>query len=66
MRLTRARDLLVRGNGTVVSVSRAVGYPSASHFINEFRRRFGLSPRAYCDLSTLRSQLGAQHTVNPT
>jgi len=66
MRLTRARDLLVRGNGTVVSVSRAVGYPSASHFINEFRRRFGLPPRAYCDLSTLRSQLGAQHTVNPT
>jgi AraC-like DNA-binding protein len=56
----------VRGNGTVVSVSRAVGYPSASHFINEFRRRFGLPPRAYCDLSTLRSQLGAQHTVNPT
>jgi hypothetical protein len=25
-----------------------------------------LPPRAYCDLSTLRSQLGAQHTVNPT
>ncbi|MGW4587779.1 helix-turn-helix domain-containing protein [Amycolatopsis thermoflava] len=44
MRLTRARDLLVRGNGTVASVSRAVGYPHASHFINEFRRRFRLSP----------------------
>jgi AraC-like DNA-binding protein len=65
MRLTRARDLLVRGNGTVASVSRAVGYPHASHFINEFRRRFGLSPRAYCDLSVLRSELGHRQEVAP-
>ena len=57
MRLCQARELLMRGNGTVLSVSRAVGYLSVSHFINEFRRRFGLPPRAYCDLDSLSTAL---------
>jgi AraC-like DNA-binding protein len=61
MRLARARDLLVQGAGTVAGISRAVGYPNPSHFINEFRRRFGLSPRAYCDFTSLTSDLSTHH-----
>jgi AraC-like DNA-binding protein len=61
MRLNRARELLMRGDDTVASISHAVGYPNPSHFINEFRRRFGLSPRAYCDFTTLASDLSSQH-----
>lgn len=60
MRLNRARELLVRGDLKVTQVSRAVGYRSASHFINEFRDRFGTTPRAYCDLQVLREKLAGR------
>jgi AraC-like DNA-binding protein len=30
-------------------VARSVGYSSLSHFINEFKRHFGITPRAYAD-----------------
>ncbi|WP_055495360.1 AraC family transcriptional regulator [Streptomyces sp. TP-A0356] len=57
MRLNRARELLLEGELSVTQVSRAVGYSSTSHFINEFRDRFGASPRAYCDLDSLKRGL---------
>jgi AraC-like DNA-binding protein len=53
MRLNRARDLLIAGELSVTQISRAVGYASTSHFINEFRDRFGSTPRAYCNLQSL-------------
>ncbi|MBX6166643.1 MAG: AraC family transcriptional regulator [Thermobispora bispora] len=59
-RLLRARDMLMRGDGTVNSIARAVGYPSVSHFINEFRKRFGLPPRTYCAFDSLSADLGAR------
>jgi AraC-like DNA-binding protein len=62
MRLTRGRELLLSGEATVAAISRAVGYSSPSHFINEFRKRYGLSPRAYCDLAGLRAELGDRHS----
>ncbi|WP_458315739.1 helix-turn-helix domain-containing protein [Mycolicibacterium brisbanense] len=49
LRLDRARDLLLEGRLAVGDVSRAVGYTSASHFIKEFRGRFGATPRDYAD-----------------
>jgi len=49
MRLDRARELLVDGNLTVARISKEVGYASVSHFISEFRGRFGVTPRAYYD-----------------
>ncbi|GAB3004527.1 AraC family transcriptional regulator [Amycolatopsis acidiphila] len=61
MRLNKARELLVTGGATVAGVSRAVGYPNPSHFITEFRKRFGMSPRAYCDFTQLSSDLTWQH-----
>jgi AraC-like DNA-binding protein len=57
MRLELARDLLLDGTQTVTQVSRAAGYSSASHFINEFRGRFGLSPRAYGDFGSASAEL---------
>ena len=49
VRLDRARDLLVCEDLNVSEVARSVGYSSLSHFINEFKRHFGVTPRAYAD-----------------
>ena len=60
MRLDRARELLVDGNLAVARVSKEVGYASVSHFISEFRSRFGVTPRAYCDMHAMHAELGSQ------
>jgi len=57
MRLDRARGLLVDGDLQVAVVSRKVGYTSASHFIGEFRRRFGMTPKQYCDAHALQNRM---------
>jgi AraC-like DNA-binding protein len=49
MRLDRARVLLVQDQLTASEVSRKVGYANLSHFITEFKRHFGVTPRAYAD-----------------
>jgi AraC-like DNA-binding protein len=49
VRLDRARELLVASELNVSEVARSVGYSSLSHFINEFKRHFGVTPRAYAD-----------------
>nr|WP_281353775.1 helix-turn-helix transcriptional regulator [Amycolatopsis pithecellobii] len=59
MRLNRARELHVEGDLTVTQVSRAVGYGSTSHFINEFRSRFGATPRAYSYRRSMREELSS-------
>jgi transcriptional regulator GlxA family with amidase domain len=46
-RLSRARELLIEERFGVADISRAVGYASVSHFIKEFRSRFGATPREY-------------------
>jgi len=63
MRLDRARELLVDGNFTVARISKEVGYASVSHFISEFRGRFGVTPRAYCDAHALHRELGTQRGI---
>ncbi|MFD0856829.1 helix-turn-helix domain-containing protein, partial [Actinomadura adrarensis] len=47
VRLDRACALLIQGDLNVSEVMREVGYTSLSHFINEFKRQFGATPRAY-------------------
>jgi AraC-like DNA-binding protein len=37
----------------VARISKDVGYASVSHFISEFRGRFGVTPRAYYDAHAL-------------
>jgi len=59
LRLDRARELLLDGRLSVTDVSRAVGYSSASHFIKEFRSRFGTTLRAYADAQALGDQTAA-------
>lgn len=49
LRLNRSRELLIEGRLGVTDVARAVGYASASHFIKEFRTRFGTTPREYAE-----------------
>lgn len=46
MRLEHARKLLL-GGGSVGKVAESVGYTSLSHFIFEFKRSYGESPRAH-------------------
>jgi AraC-like DNA-binding protein len=60
MRLDHARELLVDGNLTVARISKEVGYASVSHFISEFRGRFGVTPRAYYDAHAQHSELDTQ------
>lgn len=50
VRLERARVLLVEDASSVSEAARQVGYSSLSHFINEFKRRYGLTPREYADM----------------
>ena len=63
MRLDRARELLVDGDLTVARISKDVGYASVSHFISEFRGRFGVTPRAYYDAHALHRELDTQRGV---
>jgi len=63
MRLDRARELLVDGDLTVARISKEVGYASVSHFISEFRGRFGVTPRAYYDAHGLHRELGTQRGI---
>jgi AraC-like DNA-binding protein len=60
MRLDRARELLIDGQFAVARVSKEVGYGSVSHFISEFRARFGVTPRAYSDAHALSRELRTQ------
>ena len=46
MRLEHARKFLL-GGGSVGNAAESVGYTSLSHFICEFKRHYGESPRAY-------------------
>ncbi|TCK26753.1 AraC family transcriptional regulator [Pseudonocardia endophytica] len=57
MRLDEARVLLLRDDVNVGEAARSVGYTSLSHFINEFKRYYGTTPRAYA--ATQRRNMGA-------
>ncbi len=45
IRLTRARDLLIKYNYQVVQVSNELGYDNQSHFSRDFKNYFGYSPK---------------------
>ncbi len=51
MRLERARAYLAYGEISIQEISDALGYPTASHFIGEFKRKYGLPPLKYRKLS---------------
>jgi len=61
-RLTRARDLLGEGRLGVTDAARSVGYPSLSHFIKEFRARFGSTPGEYVEARSVNRRVRALRT----
>jgi AraC-like DNA-binding protein len=46
-RLDRSRELLLDRRSSVAEAARHVGYANVSHFIKEFRARYGMTPGAY-------------------
>jgi AraC-like DNA-binding protein len=46
MRLEHARKFLLSGSN-VSKATDSIGYASLSHFISEFKRHFGETPKAY-------------------
>jgi AraC-like DNA-binding protein len=58
-RLDHARRLLVEGRVGVADVSCSVGYSSVSHFIKEFRSRFGVTPGDYSAAHAFRGRVRA-------
>ena len=50
LRLDRARVMLVEEDRSVSEAAAAVGYSSISHFINEFKRHYGVTPGSYASL----------------
>jgi AraC-like DNA-binding protein len=58
-RLDRARLLFDEGRLGVADVSRSVGYMSVSHFIKEFRTRFGSTPGDYAAAHIFRGRVRA-------
>ncbi|ODU06050.1 MAG: AraC family transcriptional regulator [Pseudonocardia sp. SCN 72-86] len=59
MRLNKARELLIENEASITQISKNVGYRSTSHFINEFRDRYGMTPRACSDALAGREQAAA-------
>ncbi|HET6736366.1 AraC family transcriptional regulator [Mycobacterium sp.] len=59
MRLDRARKSFEEGMIGVGDVSRSVGYTSVSHFIKEFRGRFGATPGDYVGANAFHSRVRA-------
>lgn len=47
LRLQRARALLAETNMSVIEVSAASGFETASHFSKSFRKKFGVSPKNF-------------------
>jgi transcriptional regulator GlxA family with amidase domain len=58
-RLDRARQVFDQGRRGVADVARSVGYTSVSHFIKEFRSRFGATPGDYAEAQTFRGRVAS-------
>ncbi|OMH36292.1 hypothetical protein BGP75_09925 [Motiliproteus sp. MSK22-1] len=59
LRLNRARQLLQQTNKSIVEVSIACGFTTASHFSKSVKEQFGCSPRSLC---LQRGYRGNQHS----
>ncbi len=49
LRLEQARDLLLSTNATIEKIAYSCGYKTTSFFIGEYKKRYGLTPKAYRD-----------------
>lgn len=54
-RLEKAARLLKKGNMRITQIARLSGFDSENYFRQQFRRRFGMSPRQFRANGTLRN-----------
>jgi AraC-like DNA-binding protein len=54
-RLEKAARLLKNGNMRVSQIARRCGFDSENYFRQQFRERFGMSPRQFRAIGTLRA-----------
>ena len=54
VRLVHARDLLMTSDRSIAEIAAEVGLPDANYFARQFRRAFGVSPRAFVREQVLR------------
>jgi AraC family transcriptional regulator, exoenzyme S synthesis regulatory protein ExsA len=46
-RLDRARDALLNTGASITEISMDIGYANTSHFIKQFKKKFGCTPRRF-------------------
>jgi AraC-like DNA-binding protein len=64
-RLEKAARLLKSGNMRVSQIARRCGFDSENYFRQQFRERFGMSPRQFRANGTLRALTAPRVSVQP-
>jgi AraC-like DNA-binding protein len=64
-RLLQAQKMLAEGDVSITEVAHRVGYTSLPHFINEFKRHFGVTPRTYAQARRSRVALDVERATTP-
>ncbi|HEV7429032.1 MAG TPA: helix-turn-helix transcriptional regulator [Thermoanaerobaculia bacterium] len=64
-RLEKAARLLKSGNMRVSQIARRCGFDSENYFRQQFRGRFGMSPRQFRTNGTLRALTGPRTSIQP-
>ena len=64
-RLEKAARLLKNGNMRVSQIARCCGFDSENYFRQQFRERFGMSPRQFRTKGTLRALTGPRVSIQP-
>jgi AraC-like DNA-binding protein len=64
-RLEKAARLLKSGNMRVSQIARRCGFDSENYFRQQFRERFGMSPRQFRANGTLRALTAPRTSIQP-
>jgi AraC-like DNA-binding protein len=64
-RLEKAARLLKNGNMRVSQIARRCGFDSENYFRQQFRERFGMSPRQFRANGTLRALTTPKASIQP-
>lgn len=46
-KLNKAREMIISGDSQINEIAYAIGYTNVSHFIEAFKRKFGLTPKKF-------------------
>lgn len=64
-RLTKAARLLKRGQMKITQISRLCGFDSENYFRQQFKLRFGMSPRQFRNNGSLSGDGGIRRPIRP-